>query len=112
RDALDTVSRLGPRAAESAIGQYATFERIRPGYYGERGAMMLFQSLLSLYPSTQLEQARDTFAPLSVIAFLQSVLIPEAALALIMEDRNSTRQEALATLRASGAYGFAMFSAD
>ncbi|EJD38289.1 hypothetical protein AURDEDRAFT_172671, partial [Auricularia subglabra TFB-10046 SS5] len=47
-----------------------------------------------------------------VIAFLQSVLIPEAALALIMEDRNSTRQEALATLRASGAYGFAMFSAD
>ena len=42
----------------------------------------------------------------------QGILVPEAALALVMEDMHQTRQEALRTLRDSAQYGVAMFPDD
>ncbi|EJD32291.1 hypothetical protein AURDEDRAFT_24719, partial [Auricularia subglabra TFB-10046 SS5] len=112
RDALSLSNSLGSRRAESAMGQYATFERIQPGYYGERGAMILFQTLMALYPPHTLQQSHERFAPLTILTFIQSVLVPEAALGLIMEDLSLPRNTALRTMRASARYGSMMFPDD
>ncbi|EJD51784.1 hypothetical protein AURDEDRAFT_149420 [Auricularia subglabra TFB-10046 SS5] len=112
REAMDNVARVGARVAESAMGQYAIFERIQPGYYGERGAVVLHQTLFSLYTPEDLQKSHHLFAPLSTQTFQHSVLVPEAALALIMDDRGETRAQALKTMRASSRYGNLMFPDD
>lgn len=48
-------------------------------------------------------------APLTPAEFIQRVLLPEAAVSLIMSDRNLGREDAIGTLRDSSRYGVAMF---
>ncbi|EJD32352.1 hypothetical protein AURDEDRAFT_27278, partial [Auricularia subglabra TFB-10046 SS5] len=92
--------------------QYARFERIPPGYYGERGSRVLLQSILTLYPPSALQPLQERFAPLSIHAFVDSVLVREMALVLIMEDLKLNRTDALEAMRASGPYGSVKFPDD
>ncbi|KZV91332.1 hypothetical protein EXIGLDRAFT_615760, partial [Exidia glandulosa HHB12029] len=108
-EAVENIVKVGARVAESAMGQYAVFENIQPGYYGERGSVVLHQALFALYPPEVLNTAQPRYAPLSTQTFIHSVLVPEAALALIMQDTGSSRPDALKTMRASSRYGSLMF---
>lgn len=75
--------------------------------------MVLHQALFALFPPRVLAAAQPRFAPLSAQTFLHSVLVPETALALVMEDMPAaSRAEALKTLRASSRYGSLMFPDD
>ena len=47
--------------------------------------------------------------PLTPQEFIQRILVPEAALALIMEDTGQDRAKAVQTMRESAGYGVAMF---
>ncbi|KZW04317.1 hypothetical protein EXIGLDRAFT_599245 [Exidia glandulosa HHB12029] len=107
--AVGNVVKLGARAAESAMGQYAVFDKEMPGYYGERGSMVLHRAVLGLYPDGSVEGRRGVYAPLTARTFFVSVLIPEAALALIMADTGDNRAGALKTMRDSSNYGMLQF---
>ena len=50
--------------------------------------------------------------PLTPTEFIQHVLVPEAALQLVIEDMNQSRADAIRTLRDSAQYGVAMFPDD
>ena len=47
--------------------------------------------------------------PLTPAEFIQRILVPEAALRLVMEDMHQSRKQAIRTLRESAQYGVAMF---
>ena len=78
--------------------------------YGELGAMILSQTLYDMFPP--LNFPANSTLPLTPADFVQRILLPEAALSLIMEDMQETRQNAIATMRASAQYGVAMFPDD
>ncbi|KAJ8695066.1 hypothetical protein PTI98_007685 [Pleurotus ostreatus] len=104
----------GSRAVTGVRGQFENFEKTQPGYYGEQGSNIIHQSLYSLFPPSSIDPS--SVAPLSPNEFISRVLVPEVAIALIMEDRRSKgdkgRAEAVKILRDSAAYGVAMFPED
>lgn len=51
----------------------------------------------------------DPISPLTPTEFIQRILVPEVAVALIMEDMNVSKKRAMKTLRESVQYGVAMF---
>ncbi|KAF8260688.1 RTC4-like domain-containing protein [Lactarius quietus] len=101
------VQKMGSRAASSVKGQFESFQRTQPGYYGELGSMILHQTLYNMFPPSSFD-ARS-IAPLTPQDFIQRILVPEAALALIMEDTGQDRVQAVQTMRESAGYGVAMF---
>ncbi|KAI0030062.1 restriction of telomere capping protein 4, partial [Vararia minispora EC-137] len=98
---------VGSRGVTGIKGQFENFERVQPGYYGEMGASIIYQTLYNLFPPGSFNA--DSIAPLSPDTVLQRVLIPEAALALVMEDMSQDADAAAQTLRASARYGATMF---
>ncbi|KZW04305.1 hypothetical protein EXIGLDRAFT_594328, partial [Exidia glandulosa HHB12029] len=106
---MEHVVTVGARAAESAMGQYATMDRVQPGYYGERGVVVIQQALLAMYPPEALRLVQARLSPLTSTTFLHSVLVPEVGLALIMEDSRQPREAALKIMRNSTRYGTMMF---
>ncbi|CAE6483526.1 unnamed protein product [Rhizoctonia solani] len=101
----NNIRRDGALKAASIRAQLDTFELSHPGYYGEQGLLILFDTLNELFPNLTSEECR----PLSARQFFMSVLVPEAAALLIEQDMDCTHQEALITLRESRQYGLAMF---
>ncbi|KAH9000210.1 RTC4-like domain-containing protein [Lactarius akahatsu] len=104
---IKEVQKMGSRAASSVKGQFESFQRTQPGYYGELGSMIMHQTLYNMFPPTSFD-ARS-IAPLTPQDFIQRILVPEAALALIMEDTGQDRTQAVRTMRESAGYGVAMF---
>ncbi|KAG1803898.1 restriction of telomere capping protein 4, partial [Suillus plorans] len=88
-------------------GQFSTFEKTQPGYYGELGLLIIHQTLYNLFPFSSFDTS--LIAPLSRAEFVQFVLIPEVAVRLIMQDLHLDRDEAIMTLRESSQYGVSMF---
>ena len=72
--------------------------------------MIINQTIYDLFPPESFPT--DSTLPLTPIEFIQLVLVPEAAVALIMQDLSQSRQEAIETLRQSAEYGVAMFPDD
>ncbi|TCD71775.1 hypothetical protein EIP91_003118 [Steccherinum ochraceum] len=107
RDVVQNVKKEGSRQASGVRGQFSNFEKTQPGYYGELGYMILNQIIYDLFPPSSFDP--DSTLPLIPTEFIQLVLIPEAALALIMEDMSQSRSASIRTLRDSTAYGVAMF---
>ncbi|CAE6468424.1 unnamed protein product [Rhizoctonia solani] len=101
----DNIKRDGALKAASIRAQLDTFELSHPGYYGEQGLLVLFDTLNELFPNLTSEECR----PLTARQFFMSVLVPEAAALLIEQDMDCTHEEALITLRESRQYGLAMF---
>ena len=75
--------------------------------YGELGSMILHQTLYNMFPPSSFDA--QSIAPLTAQDFIQRILVPEAALALIMEDTGQDRIQAIRTMRESAGYGVAMF---
>ncbi|KAF4569831.1 hypothetical protein EYR40_008811 [Pleurotus pulmonarius] len=104
----------GSRAVTGVRGQFENFEKTQPGYYGEQGSNIIHQALYSLFPPSSIDPASVT--PLAPNEFISRVLVPEVAVALIMEDRrlkgDKGKAEAVKILRESAAYGVAMFPED
>ena len=78
--------------------------------YGELGYVIIHQTIYDLFTP-------QSFPPLSTLPitpteFIQLILVPEAAVSLIMEDLSLTREQAITTLRESAEYGVAMFPYD
>jgi hypothetical protein len=69
--------------------------------------MILHQTLYNMFPPTSFEP--QSITPLTPQDFIQRILVPEAALALIMEDTGQDRAQAVQTMRESAGYGVAMF---
>ncbi|KAJ7221443.1 RTC4-like domain-containing protein, partial [Mycena pura] len=97
----------------AAIGQFATFEKMQPGYYGEAGLVIIHESLCRLFPPDTVDA--NLIRPLSLLEFVGCILVPEVAMRLIAEDMfldlNAVddQKEAVRVLRASASYGVAMF---
>ena len=72
--------------------------------------MIISQTMYDMFPPTSFPP--DSTLPLTPADFIQLILIPEAAVALIREDMDQTRAEAVVTLRDSAEYGVAMFPDD
>ncbi|KAI5825177.1 hypothetical protein K523DRAFT_420219 [Schizophyllum commune Tattone D] len=104
------IKEKGTRAATGVAGQFENFEKVQIGYYGEQGAAIITQTLYSMFPMDLIDP--DKVFPLSPSEFLQRVLLPEAGLRLIEEDRGRGASDALRTLRESAKYGVAMFPDD
>ncbi|KII88459.1 hypothetical protein PLICRDRAFT_698840 [Plicaturopsis crispa FD-325 SS-3] len=107
RDVKKQIMQQGSRAVTGAMGQLSLFSNIQPGYYGERGATIIYQMLVNLFPPTSMNP--ELTRPLTPADFVRLVLTPEVALNLIMEDMGCGRRTALKTLRDSSVYGVAMF---
>lgn len=75
--------------------------------YGELGSMIMHQTLYNMFPPSSFEP--QSITPLTPQEFIQRILVPEAALALIMEDTGQDRARAVQTMRESAGYGVAMF---
>lgn len=69
--------------------------------------MILHQTLYNIFPPSSFDA--QSIAPLTPQEFIQRILVPEAALALIMEDTGQDRTQAAQTMRESAGYGVAMF---
>lgn len=78
--------------------------------YGELGSVIISQTIYDLFPPADFPP--NSTLPLTPTEFVQHILVPEAALRLVMEDMHQSRQEALKTLRDSAQYGVAMFPDD
>ncbi|KAA1468921.1 hypothetical protein DENSPDRAFT_764132, partial [Dentipellis sp. KUC8613] len=101
------VRAMGSRAVVGVKGQFDSFSKTQPGYYGELGSMVIHQTIYNLFPPSSFDA--DSISPLTPTEFIQRILVPEAALALIMEDMGFDREHAAITMRESAAYGVAMF---
>ncbi|OSX64116.1 hypothetical protein POSPLADRAFT_1137777 [Postia placenta MAD-698-R-SB12] len=110
RDVVKSVRKKGSRQTAGVAGQFASFDKTQPGYYGELGYMIINQTIYNLFPPASFHA--DSTLPLTPTDFIALVLVPEAAVSLITEDMKQTRQEAIATLRESAEYGVAMFPDD
>ena len=80
--------------------------------YGERGSVVIHQTLFTIFPPKVMAEAQKRFAPLAAQMFTNAVLVPEAALLLIMDDKKLERPAALKMMRASSRYGALMFPDD
>ena len=78
--------------------------------YGEIGSRIISRIILQLFPP-HLFPAAST-SPISPAEFIHKILVPEAALHLVMDDMRQSRREAVCTLRESSKYGVGMFPDD
>lgn len=69
--------------------------------------MVIHQTLYNFFPPTSFHT--PSIAPFTPSEFIQRILVPEAALWLIMEDTGQPPEEAIKTMRESAAYGVTMF---
>lgn len=69
--------------------------------------MVIHQTLYTMFPPSVMDP--ELVAPLTPQEFIQRVLVPEAAVYMIMEDLHEDYREAVKTLRESSKYGVAMF---
>ncbi|KAI8827122.1 uncharacterized protein EV422DRAFT_512746 [Fimicolochytrium jonesii] len=120
--ALKSYSTLGTRRAQGFQNKYMQAHVTAScGYYGRTGASIIFKVLFHTFLRSR-DQAstaskpiyptltkHDT-APIPPLEFLQDVLVPEAALRLIMEDRKLTGvPQGMKVFTESAEYGAAMF---
>ncbi|KAF8518974.1 RTC4-like domain-containing protein, partial [Hysterangium stoloniferum] len=108
RDLRDDVKEVGRTKMVSVSGQYATFERTQPGYYGEQGSIIIHQTLYYLFPPELILE--ESVLPLTPDQFITHVLVPETAVLLIKSDMGlSSKADALEVMEESKKYGIAMF---
>ncbi|KAI8985534.1 RTC4-like domain-containing protein [Trametes punicea] len=110
QEIVRNVRQQGSRHTTGVRGQFLHFNKTQPGYYGELGYVIIHQTLCDLFPPTSFDHLAAL--PLNPSDFIAHVLVPEAALNLIMEDLSLSLDDSLKTLRDSVEYGVAMFPVD
>ncbi|KAJ6581011.1 RTC4-like domain-containing protein [Mycena capillaripes] len=106
RELFAELKRSGSRRVSGATGQFATFNKMQPGYYGELGSVIIHKTLYRLFAD---HTNPDLVHPLTVREFISRVLVPEVGMRLIMEDMSLETNMAVEVLRASASYGVSMF---
>ncbi|TDL24011.1 hypothetical protein BD410DRAFT_132480 [Rickenella mellea] len=101
------IGQSGTRMALGVRGQFGSFEKGQPGYYGEQGSIIIGQVLYNLFPPSTMNA--DLVSPLTPTEFIQHILVPEVGVALIRQDLDINTLEAIKVLRKSSQYGVAMF---
>ncbi|KAG7444480.1 uncharacterized protein BT62DRAFT_900378, partial [Guyanagaster necrorhizus] len=107
---MKEVKAKGSRAVAGVRNQFATFEKTQPGYYGEQGSVIIYQTLFNLFPPASIHP--DQVKPLTPNEFTQRILVPEVATRLIRQDMGVSPSKAVKILRESASYGVAMFPED
>ncbi|KAF8199874.1 RTC4-like domain-containing protein [Mycena galopus ATCC 62051] len=87
-------------------GNISNYHLIQTGYYGEQGLQIIDETLRRL-----LTIASESTAPLTPAQFASWVLVPEAAVLLIMEDLQVEKERAVNIMLESSTYGVFMFPA-
>ncbi|TPX58656.1 hypothetical protein SpCBS45565_g07948 [Spizellomyces sp. 'palustris'] len=111
--ALAVYKELGKRKAQGVRYKMHTMKGISCGYYGKTGARVIMKTIYEMFVGTAGQTpyltARKT-APQPIIEHIQDVLVPEAAIRLIMDDFNiHDKREARDILAASSDFGSVMF---
>ncbi|CAG8668136.1 6575_t:CDS:2, partial [Racocetra persica] len=90
--------------ARNPIVVMGRFQTFLPGYYGSRGASVIFKTLISLFIDLKKLSSDMTF-PQKPLDYLTEVLVPETAIRLIADDRNITLDEAAKVMADSVDFG-------
>lgn len=104
---------LGNR--QNVLLQIANSDRdTLPGYYGLKGQGIMIRSILEHLEDTIKKASRTEkwITKISVTGYATSVLVPELAILLIMEDRNLSKSQAQIVMKDSIEYGRLMFTQD
>ncbi|KAK4512753.1 uncharacterized protein ATC70_003459 [Mucor velutinosus] len=103
--AYDRFEKMGMKA-RSAKEMLAVFGNFKPGYYGIKGADAIMQALFPLFLETSIININNV-KPLTPIEFIQQILVPEAGLRLIRQDRDGKidLEEAKRIMKESEEYG-------
>ncbi|KAF8208628.1 RTC4-like domain-containing protein, partial [Mycena galopus ATCC 62051] len=109
RELLEELKSSGSRRVSGVSGQFATFNKTQPGYYGELGSAIIHRVLYSLFAS---ETSPDLVQPLTVREFIGRILVPEVGMRLIMQDKSLDMESAVRVMRESASYGVSMFPAE
>ncbi|KAJ3364652.1 hypothetical protein GGF32_001291 [Allomyces javanicus] len=118
RDMCDEWERFGGPGFRSHTNRQRRLQRVRPGYYGQRGQRALSSALFAAYvhdPENAL--GVEELGPFRDSEFVLEVLVPTAAVLLIREDlekrwgREVGWDEALNVTRDSAEYGELVFPA-
>ncbi|KAJ7016594.1 RTC4-like domain-containing protein [Mycena alexandri] len=110
RELVGALELHGSRRAIGVEGLFGTFDKVQPGYYGEKGFVIMHETLDAMFPMET--TSTDTIEPLELREFIGRVLIPEVAMCLIMEDMGinvGEEQRAVTIMRESSGYGVSMF---
>ncbi|KAH8891916.1 hypothetical protein GQ53DRAFT_625010, partial [Thozetella sp. PMI_491] len=80
---------------------------LTPGYYGPRGLRVMTDSIMEHFTQLLLERSREDrlIAARGRVAYVQSVLVPEVAIKLIMEDMDVDEAAARIILTDSASLG-------
>ncbi|KAF8975120.1 hypothetical protein BGZ46_009419 [Entomortierella lignicola] len=85
--ALSRYKSMGTLGARHPHVLLANVEHTMPGYYGSKGSAELTRILVKLFLETNI-LTHETAYPQKPIEYIQHVLVPEAGLRLIVEDRS------------------------
>ncbi|KAJ3022893.1 hypothetical protein HKX48_004936 [Thoreauomyces humboldtii] len=114
--ALAFYKEVGERRAQGAEGRLKAVAGLSCGYYGTKGGRAISEACFDIFMRAKDGEkpllTNDATSPLPPIEFLQDVLVPEAAVMLIMEDQKMDWHCAHALLNESAEYGTAMFPDD
>ncbi|KAL9553287.1 hypothetical protein MBANPS3_003346 [Mucor bainieri] len=107
--AYDRFEKMGMKA-RSAKEMLAVFENFKPGYYGVQGSDTIMQALFPLFLETSIITINNV-KPLTPIEFIQQILVPEAGLRLIRQDRDGKidLEEAKRIMKESEEYGSTVY---
>ncbi|KAJ7037513.1 RTC4-like domain-containing protein [Mycena alexandri] len=116
QEVVAELEMYGSRRVSGIGGQYASFSRTQPGYYGGLGAIVMSETLYMMFPAKTVSS--HWVEPFSLQEFIGRILVPEAAMRLIMEDMGldgsdaGNKGKAIEVMRASTSYGSYMFADD
>ncbi|KAJ7037014.1 RTC4-like domain-containing protein [Mycena alexandri] len=116
QEVVAELEMYGSRRVSGIGGQYASFSRTQPGYYGGLGTIVMSETLYMMFPERTVSS--HWVEPFSLQEFIGRILVPEAAMRLIMEDMGldgsdaGNKGKAIEVMRASTSYGSYMFADD
>ncbi|KAI7866861.1 hypothetical protein BDF14DRAFT_1808585 [Spinellus fusiger] len=105
--ALKAYEHLGTRKARSTMAVMNRFEKTLPGYYGSKGAVLLQNTLNTMFIDSGY-LTKEKSVPQMPLEYLQQVLVPEAAYRLIRDDlakKGDTEQDPHIVMNESSEFG-------
>ncbi|KZP03109.1 hypothetical protein FIBSPDRAFT_684393, partial [Athelia psychrophila] len=99
---MQQVRSLGLEGAFNGKNDFDSSKVSTVGYFGEKGAFIMFSVMQSLFPNVPIHGLR-------FVDFVRRVLLPEAAVLLTQDDLTVSREKAIEILLASREYGVSMY---
>ncbi|KAF7979106.1 hypothetical protein HWV62_43636 [Athelia sp. TMB] len=102
---MQQVSKLGMEGAFNAKNDFSASMVSTVGYFGEKGACIMFSVIQSLFPNVPAHGLR-------FVDFVRRVLLPETAVLLAQDDLAVSWEKAIDILLDSKEYGVVMYPED